>query len=555
MERTGYLCTSEAALASHAVRPASGPTRGFVLLFPPLFEERKSCAVVLAQLARALADGGFASLRFDPRGTGDSSGELTDAGVEVWLADALHVRNRFRDVGDPVILLGIRSGALLAVATQAAFPADALVLWEPVSSGSEVMRQAVQRKLVNDMAAFGFSAETRNSLDEAWARGETVDLDGYRVSSNLHAGLLALAPPPVPAAVPVLLVAARAGRGTDEAMSRLCPGAERRMLPTPPFWSTVGLVDVASPVRNIVEHLCQRFSKPSASFFPDVWLPALDTTWRHETHVAVPTPQGQTLRAVWHCPDSAPKLQVLCLSGWSGCRLGPHNVFVSLARRLVAQGVATLRLDFGGRGESPGDPSLSTIAGMAEDARAAVAWLRDRGSPSKTPLAIVAICSGCKVAITVASEDPGISRMVLWSPEPMGSLRPSGTNRRKSLAILRTYLLKLLRRETWRKMLRGGVQGRMVGKALLRQETRGGDEARSEEDILARFRRYGGGLYAVFGGGDPEAAGSEAAYAAFCARHGISLERHRIAKAGHSFYRSDWAAELLEKTSRWLGPH
>jgi len=272
--------------------------------------------------------------------------------------------------------------------------------------------------------------------------------------------------------------------------------------------------------------------------------------------VDIRSTRGDVLHAVWHGTDSAPPRRfALFLSGWTGCGLGPHNVFVTMARRLASEGVGCLRIDFGGRGDSEGDPAAASIAGMADDARSALAWLRDRQGASQGDLAIVAICSGCKVAIGAAAAEADVRSLCLWSPEPMGSLRPSTTNRRKTRAALRTYFLKLLRPETWRKLLSGRVRGGMVRKALLAHETRAEDEATQEDAVLTRFRDYRGRVFAVFGEGDPEAAGSEAAYGTFCARHGIPWERHVIPREGHSFYRAEWADELVAATAaRLLDP-
>jgi dienelactone hydrolase len=210
-------------------------------------------------------------------------------------------------------------------------------------------------------------------------------------------------------------------------------------------------------------------------------------------------------------------------------------------------------MDFGGRGDSFGDPEKTTIASMTEEAKAALAWMRGRsGGGAHVPTVIVAICSGCKVAIGAAAEVEGLRGLCLWSPEPMGALRPRSTNRRKTLAMLRVYARKLLRPETWRKIFGGRVRGAMVGKALMRHETRGDDEARREDDVLAKFQAYDGEILAVFGSGDPEAAGSEKVYAEYCRRYDISLERHVIVRAGHSFYRAEWADELLGMTLEWI---
>lgn len=543
---SGFMATSQGAAAAFAAGPSRGMLRGVVVLCPPLFEERKACAVVFAKLADALASEGFASLRLDPRGTGDSRGGLGDATLEEWRDEVVAARTAAAAAGVPVVLLGVRFGALLALAAHAVRPADAIVLWEPVATGADALRQAVQRKLVNDMAAFGATGASRGALDASWERGEAVDLDGYVVPAALALALRGFAPPAVPAATPTLLIVARAERALAGRHA-----ADVQVHATPPFWSTVGLVDVGAPVDAIVAWLAARF--PESRVPATAWVPPIMPSSNGETHVRFPSPRGTALHGVWHCRDSAtPRARALFLSGWAGCRLGPHNVFVTLARRLAEEGVACLRFDFGGRGDSEGDPSATSIASMADDARAALAWLRGQG-PDSAPLAVVAICSGCKVAISVAAKEPDIRQLCLWSPEPMGSLRPAATNRRKARATLRAYAVKLLRPETWRKLLTGRVRGAMVGKALLRQETRSADEATREDAVLAQFRGYRGRVFAVFGGGDPEAVGSEAAYAAFFARHGIPCERRTIPRAGHSFYRAEWAEELMAATAQALG--
>lgn len=533
-------------MSAFATAPAEGAPRGVVLLCPPLFEERKASAGAFSRLAAALADAGLGTLRFDPAGTGDSPGAPSDATIEAWRANARDAAAAARAAGAPVFVLGVRFGALLALEALAEASAVAVVLWEPVGDGAEALRQAVRRKLVNDMAAFGAAVASRASLDAAWDRGETVDLDGYPVSAALRNGLLAFAPGPVPAGMPTLLVATRPGREAEGRAAKLCPAAVCQVQPSPPFWSSVGLVDMRAAVAAIAAWLRARI--PAAGRVALAWPPPLAARHGGETHALLASPRGAALPAVRHAAErGAPRWRVLCLPGWAGCRLGPHNVFVELARRAAHEGVETLRPDLGGRGDSLEDPRSASIRSMTADACAALAALRGE-APAAAPLALVGICSGCKVAIGVAAEHPQVSLLVLWSPEPMGSLRPASTNRRKTRAMLRLYLLKLGRAETWRKLFRGRVRGAMVGKALLRHETRGAAEAEAEDAVLARFGAFRGRVVCVFGGGDPEAPGSEAAYRGFFRRHGIPCDCFTIPRAGHSFYGAAWTEELLGRT-------
>lgn len=93
------------------------------------------------KLASALSAEGFPVLRFDYRGTGDSSGELTEVGLDDWRRDVIDAAQELRDVAATphVSIIGFRLGAV--VATQAARELDVqdLVLWDPVVRGRDYL--------------------------------------------------------------------------------------------------------------------------------------------------------------------------------------------------------------------------------------------------------------------------------------------------------------------------------------------------------------------------------------------------------------------------------
>lgn len=165
---------------------------------------------------------------------------------------------------------------------------------------------------------------------------------------------------------------------------------------------------------------------------------------------------------------------------------------------------------------------------------------------------VAAICSGCKVAISVAAAEPDIAALALWSPESMGALRAAATGRRRSWGALKTYAIKLTRRETWVKLATGRVRTDMIRNALVRHETRSAREAAEEDRILERFRGYAGRIRFIFGGSDPDAPGSSAAYAAFCTRHGIRHDVYTVPCAGHSFYGLSWEADALDRADAFV---
>jgi pimeloyl-ACP methyl ester carboxylesterase len=247
-------------------------------------------------------------------------------------------------------------------------------------------------------------------------------------------------------------------------------------------------------------------------------------------------------------PEGEIRRTVLFLGGWSGDRQGPHRLFLLYARHLAGQGTASLRIDYRGRGESDGEHNDAGIATMADDAERAVEWLRSEGL-LPCGLDVIAICSGCKVAITLATRVE-VRHLDLLSAEAMGSLRAKGTNAAKTASALQKYFRKLFRRETWRKIFRGEVRTDMVGKALAHHETRSADEAKAEDGVLGRFRSYRGTIAFVYGGSDPDAPGARAGYGRFCRRHSISATFDTVPNAGHSYYALDWTDRVFELLDR-----
>ena len=571
-ETAAFLTTPQGSLA---VQLQAGPqVVKAVIIVPSLVEERKACHDALAATGRHMAAQGAAVLRFDPRGCGDSPAAFADFSIPDWLADlcaaAQWLRQAYPQV--PQIWLGVRAGALLALrqaSVNDAVRPDALVLWEPVS-GPDFIRQLLQRRLVNEMMAYGQARQGRRAIEQQLADGGTVDFDGFPITARLYRDLQELQP--VPWDGPGLIVSTGADTQTADTCHGLAPATTRLNLRLPPFWNTVGHVDTRAVTdatvawignlrtedgRRTTDHGCPPSTFCGSTFdilrFPEGAPLSKATPDRSERMVAFAGAHG-TVRGVLHQPPgAAPRRgRIVFLHGWSGDRSGPHRMFVHAARLLASQGYTSLRFDFCGRGDSDSLPSGdATIATMLADTRAALAWLRQE-VPDDGPIALLAICSGCKVAISVAAAEPDVARLALWSAESMGSLRASTTGSRKRLAMLRTYARKLLDPETWRKLLRGQVHAGLVGKALVQAEVRSSAEARAEDEALRAFRKFRGDILFIFGGSDPETAGSAPAYARYCRTHGIASTCHTVPHAGHSFYGLTWEQEVLRVTETWL---
>jgi pimeloyl-ACP methyl ester carboxylesterase len=260
----------------------------------------------------------------------------------------------------------------------------------------------------------------------------------------------------------------------------------------------------------------------------------------------------QALRGTLHLPDSEgdKRVGIIFLHGWSGSRIGPHSMFVHAARNMSRLGYTCLRFDFRGRGDSDGETATASIASMIEDAGTATEHLLRLAALDS--IIHLGICSGGKIAIGAAAADPRIGGLVLWSAEALGPLRSKTEAQRKSFHAARQYASKLLRAETWRKLLAGQVRTDMVRKALVNQEAPDDEEIRNEAVILDNFRTYDGSIHFVYGTHDPDTRNAADKYLSFCRRNDIPAEFHAIEGANHSFYSLAWEAEVLELTESWL---
>ena len=558
LEQQSFFLESRGVnLAASLIKPADG-VRRLLLVAQPLVEERKAALPAIIEASRQLAERlDFAVLRIDYPGTGDSEGNFADFGPDDWsaaLADAAAwLGERFGNL--PLACLGVRTGAALLISSQSDFLRDAQkVLWDPVS-GEEAVKQWLQRHMVNDMVAYGKARVSRTALEATLAGGGSADLDGFELTGKQYAGLMSLGLRKAPSRT-LAIVSGRPSAATAKWAEADPANVELLQLRTPPYWNSVGYVDTKE-LRDATETWL-RASAPSAP------LREINTSAPNRQTVKPANRQtgderfvsfesgGGVVRGVLTLPAGEIRRTVLFLGGWSGDRQGPHRLFLLYARHLAGQGTASLRIDYRGRGESDGEHNDAGIATMADDAERAVEWLRSKGL-LPCGLDVVAICSGCKVAITLATR-VDVRHLDLLSAEAMGSLRAKGTNAAKTASALRSYIRKLFRKETWRKIFRGEVRTDMVGKALAHHETRSAGEARAEDAVLSRFRSYRGTIAFVYGGSDPDAPGARAGYERFCRRHSISATFDVVPNAGHSYYALDWTDKVFALLDRFRGP-
>ncbi|MEM9373478.1 MAG: alpha/beta fold hydrolase [Planctomycetota bacterium] len=92
-----------------------------------------------------------------------------------------------------------------------------------------------------------------------------------------------------------------------------------------------------------------------------------------------------------------------------------HKPFMVLADHLTRRGIAVLRYDDRGVGESTGSFASATVTGLADDAHAAWRYLRDHEATDPERVGIAGHSEGGMIAPMVASGNPDVAFLVLMA--------------------------------------------------------------------------------------------------------------------------------------------
>jgi len=115
-----------------------------VLLCYPGMHEYNMTHWAFRKLAGLLSRAGFPVLRFDYRGTGDSTGRTGEGGIAAWVGDVRTAALELRDLSGAraLSLVGMRLGGALALtAVNQGLEARDVVVWDPVVAGRDYLEE------------------------------------------------------------------------------------------------------------------------------------------------------------------------------------------------------------------------------------------------------------------------------------------------------------------------------------------------------------------------------------------------------------------------------
>lgn len=137
---------------------------------------------------------------------------------------------------------------------------------------------------------------------------------------------------------------------------------------------------------------------------------------------------GMTLRSTLHIPEGPTGTRrptVVFVHGFTSNRLELPD-FVAMSRLLEAHGIASVRFDLSGHGESDGTFFDVTITGEIAETRAVLQAVRTFDFVDTERIGLVGMSMGGVVAGITAAEEPGIGALCLWSPAAVAPFEIAG---------------------------------------------------------------------------------------------------------------------------------
>jgi exosortase A-associated hydrolase 1 len=247
---------------------------------------------------------------------------------------------------------------------------------------------------------------------------------------------------------------------------------------------------------------------------------------------------------------------VLVVVGGPQYRAGSHRQFTLLARTLAGRGIATLRFDYRGMGDSQGE--MRDFETVQEDLRAAIDAFME-AMPGMQEVVLWGLCDGASAIAMYAGNDPRVSGVVLLNPWVR-------TTDGLARTTLRHYYGSRLRDGAfWRQLMRGRLNlGRSVGSMLSLVRAAYASASEAEQDrahslpdrMHAGIRNFSGPVLVIIGGAD--LTGREfcdLADATSSWKRLMTLSRvtrREISKADHTFSRRVWRDQVADWTCDWL---
>ncbi|NHV98469.1 MAG: alpha/beta hydrolase [Thaumarchaeota archaeon] len=124
---------------------------------------------------------------------------------------------------------------------------------------------------------------------------------------------------------------------------------------------------------------------------------------------------GERIHGVMHVPDETPAPTVVFCHGFTGNRVEAHRLFVRAARKMSREGIAAVRFDFRGSGESEGEFENMTVSSEITDLNSVLSFLLERNEVARDKIGVVGLSLGGAVSILTAARNQMVKAVCSWS--------------------------------------------------------------------------------------------------------------------------------------------
>lgn len=115
---------------------------------------------------------------------------------------------------------------------------------------------------------------------------------------------------------------------------------------------------------------------------------------------------------------------VILLHGSASHKNEVGDLYLRLAEQLANNGIASIRIDFAGTGDSPVDYTHYTLKTAVRDAEVALAFLRSKPQVDDHRIGVVGFSQGGLIAQLLLAQQPGIKSFVAWSSVASDGIGP-----------------------------------------------------------------------------------------------------------------------------------
>lgn len=269
--------------------------------------------------------------------------------------------------------------------------------------------------------------------------------------------------------------------------------------------------------------------------------------------------EGCRLYGVVSLPDQTAgetRRGVLVVVGGPQYRAGSHRQFTLLARSLAARGIAAMRFDYRGMGDSEGE--IRSFDDVDADVKAALDCFMQT-VPGLRDIALWGLCDGASAITFYAGSDArvgGIALLNPWVRTEAGAAR----------ATLRHYYrARLFKRDLWSKILRGRFELRAalssamgMARSALHSRTQPNQDRRATlpERMADGLARFEGRVLVMLSGADLTAqefsdlARADARWRGLLEHRRVT--RHILPGADHTCSRRGWHEQVVDWTCDWM---